>query len=176
MRDLGRRLYVERVRFRELVENLYADGVRVFVQPGVGSVVGFVGDTLHDREHLAVAGAAPKRSGMAQLTRVAAALFVEGADVPLAALAPAAPARAGAPPATGSARPPAPARPAGAAADRPPVLRFDSSLVRGGLQPLERPAPRPASRRTTRSPSRSAARSPTSSRRPWRRCPRPGAR
>ena len=57
-------------------------GVRVFVQPGVGSVAGFVGDTLHDREHLAVAGAAPKRSGMAQLTRVAAALFVEGADVP----------------------------------------------------------------------------------------------
>ncbi len=145
MRDLGRRLYVERVRFRELVENLYADGVRVFVQPGVGSVVGFVGDTLHDREHLAVAGAAPKRSGMAQLIRVAAALFVEGADVPLTALAPAAPAPAGAPPATTSARPPAPARPPGAAADRPPVLRFDSSLVRGGLQPLERPAPRPAS-------------------------------
>ncbi|HKY66789.1 MAG TPA: acyltransferase domain-containing protein, partial [Acidimicrobiales bacterium] len=79
MRDLGRRLYIERVRFRELVETLYADGVRVFVQPGVGSVVGFVGDTLHDREHLAVAGAAPKRSGMGQLTRVAAALFVEGA-------------------------------------------------------------------------------------------------
>ncbi len=145
MRDLGRRLYVERVRFRELVENLYADGVRVFVQPGVGSVVGFVGDTLHDREHLAVAGAAPKRSGMAQLTRVAAALFVEGADVPLPALAPAAPDRTGGPPSmSGPARPPSAARSARPAAERAPVLRFDSSLVRGGLQPLERPVPPPA--------------------------------
>jgi acyl transferase domain-containing protein/phosphopantetheinyl transferase (holo-ACP synthase) len=130
MRDLGRRLYVERVRFRELVENLYADGVRVFVQPGVGSVVGFVGDTLHDSEHLAVAGAVSKRSGMAQLTRVAAALFVEGADVPLAALAP-----------VRAAHPPAPTPRDAAPAPRPNVLRFDSPLVRGGLRPLERPAP-----------------------------------
>ena len=154
MRDLGRRLYIQRVRFRELVETLYADGVRVFVQPGVGSVVGFVGDTLHDRDHLAVAGAAPKRSGMGQVTRVAAALFVEGADVPLGALAPAVP--PGPPPASSGATAGAVAAPtrapvvggAGPAApattpSRPPVLRFDSSLVRGGLQALVRPAAGP---------------------------------
>jgi acyl transferase domain-containing protein/phosphopantetheinyl transferase (holo-ACP synthase) len=143
MRDLGRRLYIERVRFRELVENLYADGVRVFVQPGLGSVVGFVGDTLRDREHLAVAGAAPKRSGMAQLTRVAAALFVEGADVPLAALAPSASDPADDAPVRRAAGAAAPGGPV-AATPRPAVLRFDSSLVRGGLQPLERPDPQPA--------------------------------
>ncbi|HEX6421364.1 MAG TPA: acyltransferase domain-containing protein, partial [Acidimicrobiales bacterium] len=142
MRDLGRRLYVERVRFRELVENLYADGVRVFVQPGVGSVVGFVGDTLHDRGHLSVAAAAPKRSGMAQVARVAAALWVEGADVPLDRLAPPDDASPGAAaPSTAACRAPAPAADTGA---RPPVLRFDASLVRGGLHSLPRPAADPA--------------------------------
>lgn len=142
-RDLGRRLYIERVRFRELVENLYADGVRVFVQPGVGSVGGFVGDTLHDRPHLSVAAAAPGRSGMAQLMRVAAALFVEGVDVPLDRLSGPAVANGDAAPPVGRPAPRSTAVPAATLAGsgpRPPVLRFDSSLVRGGLQPLARPA------------------------------------
>ena len=146
MRDLGRRLYIERVRFRELVENLYADGVRVFVQPGVGSVVGFVGDTLHDREHLAVAGAAPKRSGMAQLTRVAAALFVEGADVPLAALAPAAPDPPGAQPGASGSGAPTEAGSLVRAAARAPARAAVRLVARAGRAPAARTAgPRPAS-------------------------------
>ena len=85
---------VQPVRFRELVENLYASGVRAFVQLGVGSLVGFVEDTLRGRDHLAIAAASAKHGGASQLARVRAALWAEGfeavRDEPRAA-----PARAG---------------------------------------------------------------------------------
>ncbi|RME24001.1 MAG: acyltransferase domain-containing protein [Deltaproteobacteria bacterium] len=80
MRALAIRHLVEPVRFRELVEALHADGVRVFVQVGPGSLVGFVSDTLRGRDHLAMSANEPQRSGLAQLRRLCAALFVEGAD------------------------------------------------------------------------------------------------
>ncbi|MBO2453845.1 polyketide synthase dehydratase domain-containing protein [Actinomadura barringtoniae] len=69
---------LEPVRFSELTEELYGVGVRVFVQVGPGSLTGFVGDRLGDREHLALAVNVPKRDGIAQLRRVMAALWVEG--------------------------------------------------------------------------------------------------
>jgi acyl transferase domain-containing protein/phosphopantetheinyl transferase (holo-ACP synthase) len=69
---------VKPVRFRELVETLYADGVRAFVQLGVGSIAGFVGDTLGNREHAAIAGAVAKQPVHAQLARVRAALWADG--------------------------------------------------------------------------------------------------
>ena len=67
------------VRFRELIDNLYADGFRAFVQVGTGSLVGFVDDTLKGRAHLAISANVPKRSGMQQLVHVCASLWVEGA-------------------------------------------------------------------------------------------------
>ncbi|MEZ4402978.1 MAG: beta-ketoacyl synthase N-terminal-like domain-containing protein [Kofleriaceae bacterium] len=76
------------VRFRELVLALVAAGVRGFVQLGVGSLVNFVDDTLRGVDHLAIAASADKGDADAQLTqldRVAAALWVEGWDQPLAA-------------------------------------------------------------------------------------------
>jgi hypothetical protein len=118
-------LYVEPVRFRELVQNLYADGVRLFIQPGQGSVVGFIGDTLREHDHLAIAGAIPNRSGMEQLTRVVAALYVEGAEVRFDQLL--AMSRADVP---AVCSPPA----AGRSGD---ALRFDAALIRGSLQPLD---------------------------------------
>jgi acyl transferase domain-containing protein/phosphopantetheinyl transferase (holo-ACP synthase) len=81
---------VKPVRFRELVEALHADGARVFVQLGVGSLVGFVGDTLRGVEHAAVAAASAQHAGLAQLARVGCALWTEGYAVELAAPAPAA--------------------------------------------------------------------------------------
>lgn len=73
------------LRFRELVETLYAEGVRVFVQLGVGSIPGFVSDTLGSRPHLAIAASEDRRPGLAQLRNLLLALFVEGAPVdPLA--------------------------------------------------------------------------------------------
>jgi acyl transferase domain-containing protein/phosphopantetheinyl transferase (holo-ACP synthase) len=72
---------VKPVRFREVIEALHADGVRVFVQVGTGSLVNFVEDTLRGRPHLAHSANVKDRSGMAQLRRLAAALFVEGVDL-----------------------------------------------------------------------------------------------
>jgi 3-oxoacyl-(acyl-carrier-protein) synthase/phosphopantetheinyl transferase len=72
---------LEPVRFRELVLALYEYGVRVFVQVGTGSVPAFIDDTLGRKPHLAIAANVPQRSGLAQLRRVAAALYVEGAPV-----------------------------------------------------------------------------------------------
>ncbi|MDL4775045.1 beta-ketoacyl synthase N-terminal-like domain-containing protein [Actinomadura xylanilytica] len=78
VRELVVRHLLEPVRFSELTEELYGAGVRAFVQVGPGSLTGFVGDRLGDRDHLAMAVNVPKRDGMAQLRRVVAALWAEG--------------------------------------------------------------------------------------------------
>nr|APD71735.1 type I polyketide synthase 2 [Streptomyces sp.] len=81
VRDVVLRHLLEPVRFRELTSRLYAEGVRAFVQLGPGSLPGFVADTLHGRDHLAVsAGAARGSDGLTQLRRLAAALWTEGLD------------------------------------------------------------------------------------------------
>jgi phosphopantetheinyl transferase (holo-ACP synthase) len=71
---------IEPVRFRELTEALYSEGVRVFLQVGAGSLPGFVDDTLRGRPHLALSTLASQRSALAQLQRFGAALFAEGAN------------------------------------------------------------------------------------------------
>jgi len=88
VRDQLRRFYIEPVRFRPLIENMYADGARVFVQLGIGSLSHFTGDTLRSQEHLAVSLLDPARSPLQQLRRGAAALFVEGAPIDLARMFP----------------------------------------------------------------------------------------
>jgi phosphopantetheinyl transferase (holo-ACP synthase) len=70
------------VYFRGLLEKLYDEqNVRVFIQVGLGSLVGFAEDTLRGRDFSAVAGITAGRSGIEQLRRVLAALFVEGSEV-----------------------------------------------------------------------------------------------
>ncbi len=88
------------VRFRELVRAMHDDGVRAFVQLGVGSLVSFVDDTLRGEEQMSVSAHAAARSGMDQLARAATALWVQGVDIdldrlraPLAAGSPLRPAR-----------------------------------------------------------------------------------
>ncbi|HEX3427156.1 MAG TPA: beta-ketoacyl synthase N-terminal-like domain-containing protein [Acidimicrobiales bacterium] len=82
VRELAARHLIERIRFRELILRLHEEGVRAFVQVGVGSLVGFVDDTLREHDHLAVSAASGTGSaGLDQLRRVAAALWVEGAAV-----------------------------------------------------------------------------------------------
>jgi phosphopantetheine--protein transferase-like protein len=71
---------VERVRFRELTLALHDAGVRAFVQVGAGSLPGLVEDTLRGRTYMTIAANTPRRSGMAQLLRLAGALWVEGLD------------------------------------------------------------------------------------------------
>lgn len=72
---------VQPLRFRELIVELYERGARVFVQPGQGSVPGFISDTLQGADHLAITASDPRRSGLTQLRSVLLALFVEGAGV-----------------------------------------------------------------------------------------------
>ncbi len=78
IRDLAARHLLEPVRFGPLIRRLYEAGTRAFVQVGTGSLPGFVADTLAGLPHLAVSANTPRRSGLDQLRRVAAALWVEG--------------------------------------------------------------------------------------------------
>lgn len=71
---------VETVRFRELILNMYEHDFRGFIQVGVGSLTGFVDDTLKGKPHLTLAANSEKRTGMAQLCHVAAGLWVEGLE------------------------------------------------------------------------------------------------
>ncbi|HEX9315485.1 MAG TPA: 4'-phosphopantetheinyl transferase superfamily protein, partial [Actinomycetota bacterium] len=82
VRDLVIRHLLEPVRFRELVEALYRDGARAFVQMGTGSLTGFVQDSLGAHDHLTIAALSAQHSGLAQLDRVAASLWVEGMQSP----------------------------------------------------------------------------------------------
>ena len=66
------------VRFRPLLENMYAAGFRAFIQLGTGSLSGFVQDTLKGKPHLAIDVNSAKQTGMAQLCHLSAALWVEG--------------------------------------------------------------------------------------------------
>nr|WP_020127426.1 type I polyketide synthase [Streptomyces sp. 303MFCol5.2] len=81
IRSLFVRHLLEPVRFRQLTEALYAAGHRVYVQVGPGQLGSLVGDTLGGRDHLVVAANSPHRTGLAQLRRVATALWTAGAAV-----------------------------------------------------------------------------------------------
>jgi acyl transferase domain-containing protein/phosphopantetheinyl transferase len=78
VRELFVRHLLEPVRFRQLVEAMYAAGHRTFIQVGTGQLGSLIGDTLSGRDHLVVAANSPHRSGLAQLRRVATALWVSG--------------------------------------------------------------------------------------------------
>jgi len=60
--------------------------VSVFIQAGSGGLTGFVDDTLKGKSYSAVSANIPTRSGLDQLQRVLAALFVEGKDINLSFL------------------------------------------------------------------------------------------
>ncbi|WP_326953389.1 beta-ketoacyl synthase N-terminal-like domain-containing protein [Amycolatopsis sp. NBC_01286] len=79
VRALFVRHLLEPVRFRPLAETLHAAGFRAFVQVGAGQLGSLIGDTLHGEDHFVVAAHSPHRPGLAQLLRVATALWAEGA-------------------------------------------------------------------------------------------------
>ncbi|WP_370271215.1 beta-ketoacyl synthase N-terminal-like domain-containing protein [Streptomyces sp. V4I8] len=81
VRELFIRHLLEPVRFRQLIEAMYAAGHRTFVQVGPGRLSSLIGDTLSGRDHLVIAANSPQRQGVAQLRRVAAALWAGGAAV-----------------------------------------------------------------------------------------------
>nr|WP_267890396.1 type I polyketide synthase [Streptomyces sp. ERV7] len=78
VRALFVRHLLEPVRFRPLVDALYAAGFRAFVQVGTGRLTSLIDDTLKTRDHLALSANSPRRGGLAQLLRVETGLWAEG--------------------------------------------------------------------------------------------------
>lgn len=78
IRQLSVEHLIKPVRFRELTEQLYEEGARVFIQVGSGGLTGFIDDTLKGKSFSTISGNVTLRSGVTQLQRVLAALFVEG--------------------------------------------------------------------------------------------------
>ena len=67
------------VAFRDTIEAMYRDGLRVFVDVGArGNLCGYVEDILRGRPAFAVAANLPRRSGTAQLNHLVASLFAQG--------------------------------------------------------------------------------------------------
>ncbi|MEN0055704.1 MAG: beta-ketoacyl synthase N-terminal-like domain-containing protein [Mucilaginibacter sp.] len=83
IRQLSADHLIKPVRFRELTEKLYEEGACVFIQVGSGGLMGFIDDTLKGKNFSTIASSVPIRSGLTQLQRVLAALFVEGKEVDL---------------------------------------------------------------------------------------------
>ncbi|MEM1313597.1 MAG: beta-ketoacyl synthase N-terminal-like domain-containing protein [Pseudomonadota bacterium] len=80
--DTAMAQYTSRVRFTEAVEQLYADGHRIFVECGPNAVLtAFVRDILGDRAHLAESADNRRRGTLAQLRHLVARLFAAGVDL-----------------------------------------------------------------------------------------------
>ncbi|MAU66910.1 beta-ketoacyl synthase N-terminal-like domain-containing protein [Hyphomonas sp.] len=75
------------VRFRELVEQMYRDGARTFIEVGPGSVVsGLVDDVLGSRPHTAYALDNKRVNGVTQFLSTLGALSVSGLAINFAGL------------------------------------------------------------------------------------------
>lgn len=84
IKDLCVKHLIETVRFRELIDKLYEkENVKVFIQVGAGSLVGFIDDTLSDKPYSAISLTTHLRSTLEQLRRVLALLYIEGKTVDL---------------------------------------------------------------------------------------------
>ncbi|MDH3285505.1 MAG: type I polyketide synthase, partial [Acidobacteriota bacterium] len=85
--DLAAEQWVRPVAFRETVEAMYDDGVRLFVEVGArGNLTAFVDDILRGRTHAAVAADLETRSGISQLNHLVATLAAHGVPMNLGAL------------------------------------------------------------------------------------------
>ncbi|RKN03791.1 type I polyketide synthase [Streptomyces radicis] len=80
VRELFVRHLLEPVRFRELINAMHDAGFRAFIQLGAGQLGSLVDDTLSGRDRLVVSAHAGVRDSLAQLRRVATALWANGAS------------------------------------------------------------------------------------------------
>ena len=84
IRKLAAAQWSRPVRFRETVERMYKDGIRIFVEVGPSSnLTAFVEDILRGRASVAIPSDIAGRSGMIQIQHVAAQLFACGVPVRL---------------------------------------------------------------------------------------------
>ncbi|GAA5108719.1 acyltransferase domain-containing protein [Haloechinothrix salitolerans] len=88
IRELSIRHLLEPVRFTALIRAMHDAGVRVFVQVGAGQLGSLIDDTLRGYPHMTIAANSAHRGGVAQLRRVATAVWVEGGSPDFTALEP----------------------------------------------------------------------------------------
>jgi acyl transferase domain-containing protein/phosphopantetheinyl transferase (holo-ACP synthase) len=82
VRELAVAQWTQTVAFRETVEAMHSDGLRVFVDVGArGNLAGFVEDTLRGKPAFAIAANLPRRGGLTQLNHLVAALFAQGVSL-----------------------------------------------------------------------------------------------
>ncbi|KAA1246841.1 type I polyketide synthase [Aquimarina sp. RZ0] len=87
IRVLSMEHLVKPVRFKELIQTLHQqENVKAFVQIGAGGLIGFTDDTLKGMTYSGLSANSVKRSGINQLQRVVAAMFIEGKDVDISFL------------------------------------------------------------------------------------------
>ena len=82
IRELLVEHWTRTVRFRETIEALHDDGVRVFIESGArGNLTAFIEDILRGRPACAVPADLRRRSGTAQLNHLVATLAVHGVEL-----------------------------------------------------------------------------------------------
>lgn len=84
IRRLAVAQWAQPVRFRETIETMYADGIRIFVEVGPkANLTSFVEDVLRNRSHLAVPSNVPQHSGITQLNYLIGLLAAHGVAMQL---------------------------------------------------------------------------------------------
>jgi acyl transferase domain-containing protein len=80
IRNVLVRHIVEPVRFGPMISEMYEEEVQIYVQVGIGSLVGFVDETLKGQAHLAVSVAQNGQPAARQMQRALSALWVDGIE------------------------------------------------------------------------------------------------
>ncbi|MFM8271850.1 MAG: polyketide synthase dehydratase domain-containing protein [Gemmata sp.] len=87
MRTLAVNHWVAPVEFTRMIESMYRDGVRLFVECGPrGNLSAFVEDILRGKPFAAIPANVPRKGGPAQINHLAAQLVAHGVDLNLAYL------------------------------------------------------------------------------------------
>lgn len=84
IREITTKLFTQPIMLKKTVEAMYEDGVTMFVEVGPkGVLTPLIGDTLQDKQHLAVATNTSYNSGITQLNHCLAELAAHGVDMQL---------------------------------------------------------------------------------------------
>jgi phosphopantetheinyl transferase/malonyl CoA-acyl carrier protein transacylase len=84
IRELASVQWASTVRFRETVNAMYQDGVRLFVECGPrGNLTGFIEDSLRNLPHAAIPANVQHRPGLTQLHHLLGILIAHGVDLNL---------------------------------------------------------------------------------------------
>ncbi len=82
VRELVSTQWAKSVRFRETIEAMYRDGVRIFIEVGPrANLTGFIDDILRGRDYSAIASNVPHRPGTTQVNHLVGQLVAHGVPV-----------------------------------------------------------------------------------------------